>query len=254
MNLFATNKPDIWEDDDKKKCSLCSQQFTTFKRRHHCRACGKLICGDCTATKTPYRKCYECFAEERKRVPTTVNETSSDAESSIEIAPRKKERPDSFRKRMVFTIAILNEADLTQERLGEYCCVCSCSHPMCRRIMCIMPFCFCYHKDSVIEVIVDTLKESFESASVEHSITSELNIIQIIVLGFNRLSQTLSMSSIKDQISKGLDSRGVVYKITSERKMIKVDSPVDPNALIRSSMATSPKSPRSTAGSTDMSD
>ena len=28
----------------------CTRPFTMFRRRHHCRACGRLICADCTGT------------------------------------------------------------------------------------------------------------------------------------------------------------------------------------------------------------
>jgi hypothetical protein len=39
-----------WEtDDDSKNCRLCQQEFGVINRRHHCRTCGRLICGNCSA-------------------------------------------------------------------------------------------------------------------------------------------------------------------------------------------------------------
>lgn len=39
-------------DGDAPRCLSCRAAFTTlFRRRHHCRACGKLICHECLASK-----------------------------------------------------------------------------------------------------------------------------------------------------------------------------------------------------------
>ncbi|RHZ77063.1 hypothetical protein Glove_186g170 [Diversispora epigaea] len=39
----------IWIPDSKAdKCMNCSEEFTIFKRKHHCRACGKVVCHDCS--------------------------------------------------------------------------------------------------------------------------------------------------------------------------------------------------------------
>lgn len=42
-----------WEDDVKvERCPFCQQEFTTYTfRRHHCRTCGRVVCGD------PVTKC-----------------------------------------------------------------------------------------------------------------------------------------------------------------------------------------------------
>lgn len=45
----------IWQPDDSvNKCPICHVSFTFFYRRHHCRRCGKVVCGDCSDTKTIY--------------------------------------------------------------------------------------------------------------------------------------------------------------------------------------------------------
>ena len=38
-------------DGDCPRCLLCRAAFSTFRRRHHCRACGRLICHECLANK-----------------------------------------------------------------------------------------------------------------------------------------------------------------------------------------------------------
>ena len=37
-----------WQDDaGVPKCPYCQQEFTSYTfRRHHCRTCGKVVCGD----------------------------------------------------------------------------------------------------------------------------------------------------------------------------------------------------------------
>ena len=39
----------VWVPDDRvSMCQLCLEEFTLFLRRHHCRACGKVICSSCS--------------------------------------------------------------------------------------------------------------------------------------------------------------------------------------------------------------
>jgi len=35
-------------DSEAKECQICERAFTTIIRRHHCRFCGKLVCGACS--------------------------------------------------------------------------------------------------------------------------------------------------------------------------------------------------------------
>merc|ERR1712137_11471 len=42
----------VWIPDKLlKNCMLCDAKFTTINRRHHCRKCGKLVCGSCSSKK-----------------------------------------------------------------------------------------------------------------------------------------------------------------------------------------------------------
>ena len=44
--------PVKWEPDDSSPtCRLCGGPFTFFRRRHHCRACGKLVCDRCSQSR-----------------------------------------------------------------------------------------------------------------------------------------------------------------------------------------------------------
>ena len=40
-------------DSDATACMNCEARFTVVKRRHHCRACGKVFCALCCSGKLP---------------------------------------------------------------------------------------------------------------------------------------------------------------------------------------------------------
>lgn len=47
---------DFWMPDHScRVCYDCDTQFTIFNRRHHCRRCGRIFCGKCTAKSVPVR-------------------------------------------------------------------------------------------------------------------------------------------------------------------------------------------------------
>eukprot|EP01125_Pyxidicula_operculata_P014523 TRINITY_DN4840_c0_g1_i1.p1 TRINITY_DN4840_c0_g1~~TRINITY_DN4840_c0_g1_i1.p1 ORF type:complete len:669 (+),score=114.17 TRINITY_DN4840_c0_g1_i1:138-2144(+) len=66
-----TEAAPIWQPDDAvQSCHTCKSKFTMFNRRHHCRNCGKCICGNCSKqsclvkavhSKLPVRVCDPCF-------------------------------------------------------------------------------------------------------------------------------------------------------------------------------------------------
>ena len=42
----------VWESDHKAtECKICDDKFSFMNRRHHCRKCGLLVCGGCSANK-----------------------------------------------------------------------------------------------------------------------------------------------------------------------------------------------------------
>lgn len=55
----------------------CREHFTMFNRRHHCRRCGRLVCGSCSTKKmvvegfreNPTRVCDQCYSYYNKDTP-----------------------------------------------------------------------------------------------------------------------------------------------------------------------------------------
>ncbi|XP_078441389.1 1-phosphatidylinositol-3-phosphate 5-kinase FAB1A isoform X2 [Wolffia australiana] len=92
----ATVSRAFWMPDQScRVCYECDSQFTVFNRRHHCRLCGRVFCGGCTANSVPIpsnepenshrieveriRVCNYCFKqwEENLTVPINGNQASS---------------------------------------------------------------------------------------------------------------------------------------------------------------------------------
>ena len=46
----------VWIPDQRvTMCQACSSEFGLVVRRHHCRACGRVVCSPCSASKAPLR-------------------------------------------------------------------------------------------------------------------------------------------------------------------------------------------------------
>ncbi|EGW33787.1 uncharacterized protein SPAPADRAFT_54074 [Spathaspora passalidarum NRRL Y-27907] len=45
----------VWQNDnDVSSCFLCSSAYHLFNRRHHCRKCGRVVCGSCSLQVVKY--------------------------------------------------------------------------------------------------------------------------------------------------------------------------------------------------------
>jgi len=69
-------EPTRWVPNEKSKCCLiCSKRFKLFRRKHHCRACGILVCAACSDEKDyvpgfkdrKVRVCKYCFSSKMRR-------------------------------------------------------------------------------------------------------------------------------------------------------------------------------------------
>ncbi|XP_036746884.1 FYVE, RhoGEF and PH domain-containing protein 6 isoform X2 [Manis pentadactyla] len=93
------SKAPIWIPDTRATmCMICTSEFTLTWRRHHCRACGKIVCQACSSNKygldylknQPARVCEHCFQELQKldhqhspKIGSPGNHKSSSALSSV---------------------------------------------------------------------------------------------------------------------------------------------------------------------------
>ncbi|KAF0688237.1 Aste57867_20107 [Aphanomyces stellatus] len=56
------------EDHDSSGCACCAFEFTFYRRKHHCRECGKIVCGDCSMS----RAVVEGFDDKQRFCDTCV--------------------------------------------------------------------------------------------------------------------------------------------------------------------------------------
>ncbi|CAN9504455.1 unnamed protein product [Ophioblennius macclurei] len=63
---LGSRQPEWVPDSDAPNCMNCEQRFTFTRRRHHCRACGKVYCAVCCN-----RKCKLKYLEKEARVCVT---------------------------------------------------------------------------------------------------------------------------------------------------------------------------------------
>lgn len=74
--LLGQKQPTWVPDSEAPNCMNCQVKFTFTKRRHHCRACGKVFCGVCCN-----RKCKLQYLEKEARVCVVCYETISKAQA-----------------------------------------------------------------------------------------------------------------------------------------------------------------------------
>jgi len=68
-----------WTPDRNPACEICFSSFTILNRKHHCRSCGRLLCGKCSSDSlifpgegVPKRVCYKCKSDWEKVSGTAV--------------------------------------------------------------------------------------------------------------------------------------------------------------------------------------
>ncbi|XP_072485614.1 zinc finger FYVE domain-containing protein 26 isoform X1 [Notamacropus eugenii] len=86
-----------WVPDEMEiTCMVCrSERFTMFNRRHHCRRCGRLVCGSCSTKKmvvegsreSPARVCDQCYSHYNKHLPEESIGHSEASESPSSDSP-----------------------------------------------------------------------------------------------------------------------------------------------------------------------
>ncbi|KDO34150.1 hypothetical protein SPRG_19006 [Saprolegnia parasitica CBS 223.65] len=68
--LEALRSQESWvSDSERKRCHICNKNFSAFRRKHHCRVCGEIVCSPCALKKqlmlpsvgqTEARVCVQC--------------------------------------------------------------------------------------------------------------------------------------------------------------------------------------------------
>eukprot|EP00808_Paulinella_micropora_P020149 g78770.t1 len=65
----------LWEADDARvNCPVCDKAFGFFRRKHHCRMCGRIVCDPCSKQTRPlmYRASPTGPIENVEKLPMRV--------------------------------------------------------------------------------------------------------------------------------------------------------------------------------------
>ena len=101
MNEYELGKKaPVWvRDEAVSMCMLCDVMFTAIRRRHHCRACGRVVCRSCSAFKAALeydtgkqnRVCEICHKVlVRGASAESVKENEGKGRNILKISPESK--------------------------------------------------------------------------------------------------------------------------------------------------------------------
>lgn len=86
-------------DEDAPYCQECGQKFTVIRRRHHCRACGRVLCAQCCHDKAPlpymeYKEARVCGSCLQLIQAGLEDEPDASARSSRQSSDSHRRPPD----------------------------------------------------------------------------------------------------------------------------------------------------------------
>eukprot|EP00731_Ephydatia_muelleri_P012818 Em0007g128a len=84
-----------WVDSDSVvTCMACREEFLLLNRKHHCRSCGKVFCGNCcsgkamlASSKEPVRVCNACYKKHSVKSTSRASEVINTLEESMASSP-----------------------------------------------------------------------------------------------------------------------------------------------------------------------
>ncbi|KAL5508914.1 hypothetical protein EMCRGX_G004177 [Ephydatia muelleri] len=84
-----------WVDSDSVvTCMACREEFSLLNRKHHCRSCGKVFCGNCcsrkgmlASSKEPVRVCNACYKKHSVKSTSRASEVINTLEESMASSP-----------------------------------------------------------------------------------------------------------------------------------------------------------------------
>ncbi|XP_022299385.2 uncharacterized protein LOC111108108 isoform X1 [Crassostrea virginica] len=118
VNYELGSKAPIWIPDTRvTMCMICTSEFSVTWRRHHCRACGRVVCSNCSDNRAPLeylrnksmRVCDECFQklqtalEEKEKHHSLDDKFTQGQDGSFLSLGNLKERFRQIRRSARFT-------------------------------------------------------------------------------------------------------------------------------------------------------
>ncbi|CAR30559.1 1-phosphatidylinositol-3-phosphate 5-kinase [Lachancea thermotolerans CBS 6340] len=111
------------KDESAKDCFSCAKPFTTFRRKHHCRICGQIFCGNCTFLidggkfqhDGKMRVCRNCHTD----VDTLEDSSDESSAEEHEESTNEDQVESSLDQRLPSTDVLILEDDEVQSILAD---------------------------------------------------------------------------------------------------------------------------------------
>ncbi|KAI9335050.1 hypothetical protein BD770DRAFT_477411 [Pilaira anomala] len=120
----SDSNKDFWMPDEQcRECFDCNAPFNIFRRKHHCRACGRIFCSKCLGNNIhngqPLRVCNDCFIKhEMRKADDTLSiqdgygYTSASAAAVSELSPQLQQQQH---QQKTFLLPNTNEDDSSDD-------------------------------------------------------------------------------------------------------------------------------------------
>lgn len=123
LTIDQLRHQDDWVlDTERYRCHVCTRNFTHFRRKHHCRKCGEVVCSNCTLKKeaelpvigrSMVKVCMSCILSHANGQANP--QAPSIAPTSMTSASSPRDRPQSHWDPKSFHSPVNNsEGDLSQ--------------------------------------------------------------------------------------------------------------------------------------------
>ncbi|KAK3882102.1 hypothetical protein Pcinc_013508 [Petrolisthes cinctipes] len=99
--MFTADRAPDWADGEC--CHRCRSQFTMIRRKHHCRACGQVFCGDCSGKfstipkfgiEREVRVCESCYDDINNSLPRPTPAATKVESEEPTSSPKTTKNPD----------------------------------------------------------------------------------------------------------------------------------------------------------------
>ncbi|ORY81515.1 hypothetical protein BCR37DRAFT_46569 [Protomyces lactucae-debilis] len=117
-SFVDTAAPPDWSDSEV--CMRCRTAFTFTNRKHHCRSCGNVFCGQCSTQTmplpqlgitTPVRVCDGCFAKKQHGATKKMNTQASPSKAR---APPREDEDMDLKRALELSLAESKNAEVRQ--------------------------------------------------------------------------------------------------------------------------------------------
>lgn len=102
-----------WQNDnDVVSCNLCHQPFTWTHRRHHCRKCGRVVCGDCSGQSIKYLpQTLVVTTEGIEQLGSQIYRTCDECVQEIQMITRALQPTPSLQNSMLNGVGVTGSTD-----------------------------------------------------------------------------------------------------------------------------------------------